>query len=117
MPPLPQLPPPKALDPAQALELRLRWLEALLFGVRAGRDGKEKLVEKAGAGGETLVRSAGELQRRMDEIIQAHDSLRRFVDHCECLSTTLERILESHNTSTHSHRSAAWSLIDAWLRT
>ena len=81
--------------------------------VRFWRDGKEKLVEKAGAGGETLVRSAGELQRRMDEIIQAHDSLRRFVDHCECLSTTLERILESHITSTHSRRSATWPFIDA----
>ncbi|KZV64449.1 hypothetical protein PENSPDRAFT_169575 [Peniophora sp. CONT] len=81
MPPLPQLPPPKPLDPAQALELRLKWLEAILFGVRSGAEGKGKFVEKAGAGGETLVRSTGELQKRMDEIIQAHDSLRRFVDH------------------------------------
>lgn len=95
MPPLPQLPPPKPLDPAQALELRLRWLEAILFGVRGSRDGKGKYVEKAGAGGETLVRSAGELQKRMDEIIQAHDSLRRFVDNCECVFATRKRFEKS----------------------
>ncbi|KAI0032292.1 hypothetical protein K488DRAFT_50182 [Vararia minispora EC-137] len=65
---------PKPLAPAQALELRLRWLEAILYGARSS-------VKPTVSSAETIARRAGELQRRMNEVVGAHDSLRRFVDY------------------------------------
>ena len=81
-------PAPPAISPALALELRLRWLETLLFGAKhdigdqAARGGArpEKLKD-----GETLSRRAEDLQRRLDSVAQSNDSLKRFMDRCECL--------------------------------
>ena len=79
-------PAPPSIDPALALELRIRWLETLLFGAKhdagdhAAKGGArpEKVKE-----GETLTRRAEDLQRRMDGIAQSNDSLKRFMDRCE----------------------------------
>jgi hypothetical protein len=76
--------PPPPLAPAQSLELRVRWLEAILYGAKhdellAGlRDRKPELRR-----GETLIRAAEHAQRRMNEIASAYDVLRRFLGHCE----------------------------------
>lgn len=66
-----------AIDPMLSLQLRLRWLEALLYGVRA--DAKDKNVRK----GTTLIRSAQQIQSRLDALVQSNDSLRKYMEHCE----------------------------------
>jgi len=68
------------IDPALSLELRLRWLEAILLGVRQDakdRKGKEKPNER----GETLIRLAEDIQRRLDTTVESNDGLKRFMEH------------------------------------
>ncbi|KAG1740022.1 hypothetical protein EDB19DRAFT_1895405 [Suillus lakei] len=84
--PLPQLEPqsstaPPVIDPVLSLELRLRWLEALLLGVRhdtRDRKGKDKVGPEL-KHGETLIRLAEDVQRRLDGVIQSNDGLQRFM--------------------------------------
>ncbi|KAH9921680.1 uncharacterized protein BXZ73DRAFT_104299 [Epithele typhae] len=77
-----------AISPALALELRLRWLETLLFGAKhdageaAGAQRSEKDKEKL-KDGETLARRADDLQRRMNGVAQSSDALKRFMDRYE----------------------------------
>ncbi|KDQ51048.1 hypothetical protein JAAARDRAFT_199436 [Jaapia argillacea MUCL 33604] len=81
-PPRPIIPP--TIDPAQSLELRIRWLEALVYGVRQdapGRKGKEKGPELRN--GETLVRRAEEVQTKLNGVVEGNDGLQRFMDHYE----------------------------------
>lgn len=97
-----EIPPPN-VDPVQSLELRLRWLEALLYGVkpegsapsrdRTSRHPRGPSVSGLNhdrrhglKNGETLMRSAEEVKRRMDSVVEGNDGLRRFVDHCALLS-------------------------------
>ena len=63
-----------AITPELSLELRLRWLETLLYGVKQ----KDKPLAK----GETLLRNAQQIQKRLDDIVQNNDSLRKFMDQC-----------------------------------
>lgn len=98
-----EIPPPN-VHPVQSLELRLRWLEALLYGVKPesvapSRDrtslhprgpsvsGPNHDRRHGLKNGETLMRSAEEVKRRMDSVVEGNDGLRRFVDHCALLST------------------------------
>ncbi|KAH7923972.1 hypothetical protein BV22DRAFT_1105772 [Leucogyrophana mollusca] len=77
--PQPQ-PQPLTIDPALSLELRLRWLEALLLGVRQDvrdRKGKDKVPELKH--GETLIRLAEDVQRRLDAVVESNDGLKRFM--------------------------------------
>ena len=67
---------PPTITPQLSLELRVRWLEALLYGVKA----KEKPLEK----GETLLRNAQQIQKRLDYLVQNNDSLRKFMYQCTC---------------------------------
>jgi len=69
------------IAPEQSLELRLRWLEALVYGVKpnAQTAGKAALDPKKA---DTLIKSAAILQRRMNEAVSTNDGLRRFVEHC-----------------------------------
>lgn len=70
-----------AIEPAMSLELRLRWLEAILWGVRQDardRKGKDKELKN----GETLLRASEDLQRRLNGVMRNNDGLKRFVDHC-----------------------------------
>lgn len=83
MTPLAQLEPstaPPVIDPVLSLELRLRWLEALILGVRQDardRKGKDKVPELKH--GETLIRLAEDVQQRLDNVIQSNDGLQRFM--------------------------------------
>ncbi|KAH9972537.1 hypothetical protein BGW80DRAFT_1227379 [Lactifluus volemus] len=61
---------------AQSLELRLRWLEALIYGVSLAH----KLQLKRG---ETLVRAAQHAQKRLNDIASSHDVLQKFISHHE----------------------------------
>lgn len=91
------------IDPMLALELRLRWLEALVLGLpennptRAAshrklgsaplRKNKRSTDEKAALlkHGETLVRLADDVQNRLDAIVEANEGLKRFMAQCESL--------------------------------
>ncbi|KAJ7694912.1 hypothetical protein B0H14DRAFT_3100584 [Mycena olivaceomarginata] len=66
---------PPVVDSALSLELRLRWLEAILLGVK----------QEFGSG-ETLLRSAEDVQKRLIGIVNSNDGLKRFMDHCPCIS-------------------------------
>ncbi|KAF8495573.1 hypothetical protein F5888DRAFT_1925399 [Russula emetica] len=76
--------PQPELSPAQSLELRIRWLEAILYGAQrdeslAGlRERKPELRR-----GETLILAAEHVQRRMNDIANTYDVLRRFIGHYE----------------------------------
>ena len=80
--------PQPELSPAQSLELRIRWLEAILYGAQrdesfAGlRERKPELRR-----GETLIRAAEHAHRRMNDIANTYDVLRRFIGHCEPFSS------------------------------
>jgi len=66
---------PFVIDPMLSLQLRLRWLEALLYGVRT--DAKDKNVRK----GTTLIRGAQQIQSRLDALVESNDSLRKYMEH------------------------------------
>lgn len=72
--------PPPVIDPALSLELRLRWLEAILLGVRQDTKERKKLSELKH--GETLIRLAEDVQRRLDAAVESNEGLKRFMDHC-----------------------------------
>jgi hypothetical protein len=74
------------LVPEQSLELRIRWLEAILYGAKyeeplAGLRERKPGLKR----GETLVRAAEHAHRRMNDIASNYDVLRRFIGHCELL--------------------------------
>ncbi|KAG5353553.1 hypothetical protein J132_06506 [Termitomyces sp. J132] len=81
----PLKPPKTPIDPRLALDLRLRWLEALLVGVGVGlgvesapRTGR-KSTEKAPGHTFSLCRAAEDLQRRLDAVVASNEGLRRFL--------------------------------------
>jgi hypothetical protein len=73
------------IDPVLSMELRLRWLEALLVGVKPdatkGVKGKGKAQDLPA--GETIAQLAQDVERRLDGIVQSNEGLKRFMDHCE----------------------------------
>ncbi|KAJ3500653.1 hypothetical protein NLJ89_g9700 [Agrocybe chaxingu] len=88
---------PGKVDPVLALELRLRWLEALILGVKQdlGKDKKGKGKEEYAVGGstsataaaaahlkpgETLVRLAETVQQKLDKSVEGNEGLKRFMD-------------------------------------
>jgi hypothetical protein len=75
--------PPPLVDPALSLELRLRWLEAILLGVGQdvkSRRGKEKAYELKN--GESLSKVADDIQRRLNGVVEESDGLKRFMEQC-----------------------------------
>lgn len=88
---------PGKVDPVLALELRLRWLEALILGMKQDsvkdRKGKAKEVARAGIGaggrtnvnlkhGENLTRLAENIQSQLDKAVEGNEGLKRFMDSC-----------------------------------
>lgn len=74
---------PTTIDPVLSLELRLRWLEALLLGVRQDtRDRKAREKPPELKPGETLVHLAGDVQRRLAAAVDASDGLKKFMHQC-----------------------------------
>ena len=68
--------PPTKIDPLIALELRLRWLEALILGV------KQDLGRASLKHGETISRLAETVQRRLNKAVQGNEGLTKFMDQC-----------------------------------
>jgi hypothetical protein len=72
------------LAPEQSLELRVRWLEAILYGAKHEESLAGLRERKPGLKrGESLVRATKHAQRRMNDIASNYDVLRRFIAHCE----------------------------------
>ncbi len=92
--------PQPELSPAQSLELRIRWLEAILHGVKrdeslAGlRERKPELKRS-----ETLIRAAEHVQRRMNDVANTYGVLRRFIGHCEPFSSPAAKLTTSQMNS------------------
>ncbi|KAF8966253.1 hypothetical protein BDZ97DRAFT_1903805 [Flammula alnicola] len=83
------------VDPVLALELRLRWLEALILGMKQdlGKDRKGKGKEEyAGTSiaaataaanlkyGDTLTRLAESVQDKLNKAVEGNEGLKRFMD-------------------------------------
>ncbi|CAK5274021.1 unnamed protein product, partial [Mycena citricolor] len=68
---------PAVIEPALSLELRLRWLEAILLGVK--QLDTSKALDTLPRG-ETLVRAADDIQKRLNAIVSSNDGLKRFID-------------------------------------
>ena len=77
-------PPPSHISPTLSLDLRIRWLETLLFGAK--QDNKARKLE---ASASSLLRGIEELRHRVDTIVQGNEGLRRFMDHCKDTTTEL----------------------------
>ncbi|ESK96499.1 hypothetical protein Moror_7007 [Moniliophthora roreri MCA 2997] len=71
------------LQPELALELRVRWLEALVLGVKDDNTTTVSALKKSTEvkQGETLIRTAQDLQKRLNSIVEGNDGLKRFVSH------------------------------------
>ncbi|KAH8978086.1 hypothetical protein EDB86DRAFT_3065641 [Lactarius hatsudake] len=72
------------LGPTQSLELRVRWLEALIYGAKhdeilAGLHERKPELKR----GETLLRAAEHAYRRMNDVASTHDALRKFLSQYE----------------------------------
>ena len=88
-PPNPLPTEPNHLGPTQSLELRVRWLEALIYGAKheslAGLHQRKPELKR----GETLLRAAEHAHRRMNDVASTHDALRKFISQCELVSLLL----------------------------
>jgi hypothetical protein len=112
---LPSISQEHRLGPNQSLELRVRWLEALIYGAKheslAGLHERKAELKR----GETLLRAAEHTHRRMNDVASTHDALRKFVNQCEltplALPQTLNK-LRAHRRPTrsvsHTHVCAFW---------
>ena len=67
---------PTKIDPLLALELRLRWLEALILGV------KQDLGRPSLKHGETVSRLAETVQWKLNKAVQGNEGLTKFMDQC-----------------------------------
>ncbi|KAJ7760562.1 hypothetical protein B0H16DRAFT_1312823 [Mycena metata] len=104
---------PSVIEPALSLELRLRWLEAILLGVKQdARDRKGKERESL-SHGETLIRAAGDLQKRLDGIVNSNDGLKRFMDNYDQHAHLLTPSFALSEAPTYESMSA--SEIEAFL--
>jgi hypothetical protein len=94
------------LAPAQSLELRVRWLEALIYGPKhdaslAGLHERRPELKR----GETLLRAAEQAHSRMNDVAGTHDALRKFISQCEPLLHIHRRSTNLRAEQTSSTRS------------
>jgi len=74
--------PPQPISPLISLQLRIRWLEALILGVRPDPKRKETLsISGTDATTQTLMRKTEEIQSRFNDVLAENDALKRLVDH------------------------------------
>ncbi|CAE6484154.1 unnamed protein product [Rhizoctonia solani] len=59
------------------LELRLRWLEALVLGI--DKDGNAAAPREQDMAGGTLARKLNQSQRALDDVVKTNDGLRKFM--------------------------------------
>lgn len=95
---------PITIDPVLSLELRLRWLEALLLGVRQEtRDRKPREKQPELKPSESLIHLAGDVQRRLNAVVESNDGLKKFMHQCTLrpalVGSFLGRSTERHLTT------------------
>ena len=76
---------PQAIDPLISLELRLRWIEALVLGSRydpTSLKGKERERRPDIKDSETVCRSTETLSRKLQTVVDGNDGLKRFMSQC-----------------------------------
>jgi len=86
--------PAPEIPPALSLDLRVRWLETLVYGTKPGAKADNNNHNK------TLLRGVEELQRRLDGIVHSSEGLRRFMDHYEQHAHLLTPSFALSSTST-----------------
>jgi hypothetical protein len=94
---------PPHISPEVALQLRIRWLEALLLGVndtdkktskptgvvstlKRDDEDEDETEDEEGSDEQTLIRRAEEIQRKLDVVVLKNDDISRFVETCQCTS-------------------------------
>ncbi|THH08705.1 hypothetical protein EW145_g2525 [Phellinidium pouzarii] len=71
------------IDPELSLELRVRWLEVLLLGIKqdaSTKVGNAKENASIKHDGDALVLKAEEIQKRLCGIVESNDGLKKFMD-------------------------------------
>jgi hypothetical protein len=76
------------IPPLLSLQLRVRLLEALVLGVKAPKDGEANLSDKY-IDGPSLSRRTEEVQKSLNETIDANDGLKRFMASCSSVPQSL----------------------------
>ena len=75
------------ISPEVALDLRIRWLEALVKGVNVREEQPTDVKQRVNGVGKAkdtdLARRIEEIQQKLDEIVQGNDSLKLFMQYCE----------------------------------
>ena len=75
------------ISPEVALDLRIRWLEALVKGVNIREeqpiDVKQRVNGVGKAKDTDLARRIEEIQSKLDGIVEGNDSLKLFMQYCE----------------------------------
>lgn len=121
-PPPSTAPPLPKISSEVSLDLRVRWLETLLYGSK--QDPKERRGTRADAkNSTTLVRGVEDLQNRLSAIVQTNEGLKRFIDHCESLISLFvwhrpqaRRASQMNNTAISSRRPSHFLLRFPWRR-
>ncbi|KAF8710486.1 Dynactin subunit p22, partial [Rhizoctonia solani] len=70
-------PNPVSVSPELMLELRVRWLEALVLGI--DKDGNVAVPREQDIAGGTVVRKLNQAQRSLDDVVKTNDGLRKFM--------------------------------------
>ncbi|KDN40644.1 hypothetical protein RSAG8_07973, partial [Rhizoctonia solani AG-8 WAC10335] len=70
-------PNPVSVPPELMLQLRLRWLEALVLGI--DKDGNAAPPREQDIVGGTLARKVSQAQHALDDVVKTNDGLRRFM--------------------------------------
>ena len=73
---------PASIDPTMALDLRLRWLEAIVLGMKHNGGMRIKDGHGLSHNGETLYRIVESIQRRLDAIVEGNEGLKMFMNQC-----------------------------------
>ncbi|EAU90447.2 hypothetical protein CC1G_00831 [Coprinopsis cinerea okayama7 len=132
---LPPAPPPKPIDPRLALELRVRWLEAIVYGTKQDvsnpttttrlsrpappRKGKQRDLSGL-KDGETLMRLAENVQQRLEAAVDGNEGLKKFMSHYDQHSQYLTSAFALSGLLSEEDPSSAYSNmtpeeIDAFL--
>ena len=81
---------PASIDPALALDLRLRWLEAIVLGMGKGAGmgagNFKKQTEQQLKNNETLCWLAENVQRKLESVVDGNEGLGRFMAQCKFTS-------------------------------
>jgi hypothetical protein len=104
--PEPKTQKPQGIDPLVSLELRLRWIEALVLGSRydpTSLKGKERERRPDIKDSETVCRSTEALSRKLQTVVDGNDGLKRFMSQCAFKSVFPISPTDIHIDDQHAH--------------